>query len=650
MQMVCLDYETNGTEFYRKDFEVKSLALSWKEDGQFKSAFSINKEEFTSWLTELSDNQTPIMCFNIAFEMGVTYTQFPSLNLNFAVDVQRLVQVYGIEERPKDEEDDENKEPIITGYGLKDSVRKFLPEYADYEKEAYDWLRQNKPEIKERELGRYLSELPYDILERYNVADVITTYRLHDLLTDYFNLPNVDYDWSEDHGLYLLMCRQISLAKIRGVPVDVKKAKLYANQVGYEIATIDKTFREKYRKEILQIRKDLHEKEQAKFKKKIVTDVPTFNVSSKDHLERLFVGQLALEPKFHTPKGRPSFKSAHLPTWGEPGQMLANRGKRMLVKVQTNNLIDKASYDGRWHVDLRTCGTVTGRLAGAGNLNVQGLARRDKGLMSCILPDEGNVLVSIDLAAGEPSCTAHFTQDENYRAAILDMVGKPPEYRKGLLYIDDIYLMTMSDSPVGKDKMKKAFESKWNGKSFVEQWLEDSEVIKKALKVDRQLHKVCCLGLGYGMGPTKMQDTLKLNGYDLDKEVCYQFFKNYWKIFSGIKRFADRLSATCEKLGYIENTFGFRGTPPPHKAFNFFIQSTVNGIMAYFTKYLLELAPWAKFVTIIHDEIIVEVPAERVDEFRFLKLKAEQMLNETLNWSVYIRTGFAVGGSWYEAK
>ena len=37
-------------------------------------------------------------------------------------------------------------------------------------------------------------------------------------------------------------------------------------------------------------------------------------------------------------------------------------------------------------------------------LNIQGLARREKGLMSALVPKEGHVFVSIDLSAGEPTC------------------------------------------------------------------------------------------------------------------------------------------------------------------------------------------------------------------------------------------------------
>lgn len=72
-------------------------------------------------------------------------------------------------------------------------------------------------------------------------------------------------------------------------------------------------------------------------------------------------------------------------------------------------------------------------------LNIQGLARGDKGLMSSMIPPPGHVFVSVDLAAGEPSVSAHYSQDRNYFDACFGMVGKEPYYDGDLLRCDDIH-------------------------------------------------------------------------------------------------------------------------------------------------------------------------------------------------------------------
>jgi len=283
-------------------------------------------------------------------------------------------------------------------------------------------------------------------------------------------------------------------------------------------------------------------------------------------------------------------------------------------------------------------------------LNVQGLARRVPELMTTIGQYSDRENVSIDLSSGEPTVSAHYSRDPNYLYACFDGVGKAPFFKDGILMISDIYLMTMSKSPIGANTIREAFDKKWNGKSFADQWLEDDEVIKKALKASRQLHKMLALGLGYGMGPKKMVNQCYDNGYSLDISTAKLFYKAYWSLFSGLRQFANKCQLQVQAKGYIVNAFGYRATPPPHKAFNYLIQSSVSGIMHVFLAKLLAAAPYAEFVVCIHDELIMTIPKGMRDEFFKAKELATQSLNDDLKWSVPIRTGFVVGSNWYEAK
>ena len=283
-------------------------------------------------------------------------------------------------------------------------------------------------------------------------------------------------------------------------------------------------------------------------------------------------------------------------------------------------------------------------------LNVQGLSRREKGLLSCIVPDDGYTTVSIDLSAGEPTVTSHFSQDKNYMYACFDGVGKRPFYENGVLKIDDIYLMVMSVSPIGKSTMAEAWKRAWPAGSFADQWMEDCEVIKKYLKTARQLHKILALGIGYSMGPKKMVKQMYEAGYALSLKDARAFYKAYWELFSGVRTLSDNLTAQVEEDKYLVNPFGFRVTPEPFKAFNAFIQSTVSGIMHVFSVKLMAAAPYTQWVTCIHDELIIDCPTNRLDEFKSDVARATASLNEDLGWSVAIRTGFAPGKDWYEAK
>lgn len=284
-------------------------------------------------------------------------------------------------------------------------------------------------------------------------------------------------------------------------------------------------------------------------------------------------------------------------------------------------------------------------------LNVQGLARRDFGLMSTIQADPGRTIVSIDLSSGEPTVTAHYSRDPNYLYATFDGVGKEPFYRDGVLMIDDIYLMVMSVSPIGHKLMRDVFHNTYNGRPFTEVWLTDPEFIQKTLlKTERALHKMLALALGYGMGPTKMVKQSRENGHDLNPKVAKQFFDAYWRLFAGLRRLADRLAYQIERDGYIVNQFGYRLTPPPHKGFNYLIQSSVSGIMHMFNAKLFALADYANFITVIHDELLADVPDDMVEQFRIHKEQATASLNSDLRWTTKIRTGYATGKNWYAAK
>lgn len=284
-------------------------------------------------------------------------------------------------------------------------------------------------------------------------------------------------------------------------------------------------------------------------------------------------------------------------------------------------------------------------------LNVQGLARRSPELMKALQPRKGLILVSQDLQAAEPSITAHFSGDKNYRYAVYDGIGKPPYYSPdGTLMIDDIYLMTMSRSPIGKTEMRALFDQTFDGRTFSEQWVINKDVPLSRIKDLRGTIKGWALGLSYGMGWKSLVSHAYDKGYVLSAKDAKEFYQTYWSIYSGVKDFSDRLSRIVKKTGYLVNPFGYRCVPEPHKAFNAFIQSSVSGLINVLFMKLLTISPYARLITIIHDEGIFEIPETKVEQFKADLAAALQSLNDDLGWSIKIRTGFVTGRDLYEAK
>lgn len=293
-------------------------------------------------------------------------------------------------------------------------------------------------------------------------------------------------------------------------------------------------------------------------------------------------------------------------------------------------------------------------------LNPQGLARRDKPLMSAIVPDPGYVFVSADLSAGEPTCTAHYSQDRNYYDATFGMVGKEPFYTDdGLLKIDNLYYTVMSVSPMGKQLARDLFHADYHGDTFARRWASNADYqgspfqdwVKDQVKSQYAFHKIGTLGMGYAMGPRKFQQAAYDAGHVITFGQAKDFYNTYWGLFADIGRFAKRCAASAKQNGYLVNDFGYRLLPDKdYKAFNYFIQSSVSGIMHVLCAQFFARASFCRFHLVIHDEVIFSCPAERVDEARAAMRAAEDALNNMLKWRVRVRVGFAVGNNLYEAK
>lgn len=396
IRIVACDYETveltdagpqASTEAYRPNFRVASCAFTERVDGALKSWFVEGEDAVRAELVKLAGAR--IVVHNAAFETLVTRCRFPDLTVNWYADTMRLAQVYDNGGKDSDFDfvllpennlvpDDKPKLKRIPtqGFGLVKCAHRILGEMLNHKAEAYDWLRANVPKAKGHE-GSLLHLLPKDILERYNIADTEITLRLYEYCTTYFR--DIGFDWTLDHGLYFSSVHHVVGAQIRGVAVDRDALRVFEGQLIKEIDDIGAAFRVRFIAEIAAVEYErlqawAHDvktaagasKRFAKWDERHPTAVKAvaFNVGSNKQLERLFVSKLGIEPKFFTEKGSPSFKSSHLGVWGEGGEMLKTRRKRMIVLKQTQALLALSEFDGRWHPSLKVSGTSSGRMAG----------------------------------------------------------------------------------------------------------------------------------------------------------------------------------------------------------------------------------------------------------------------------------------------
>lgn len=167
---------------------------------------------------------------------------------------------------------------------------------------------------------------------------------------------------------------------------------------------------------------------------------------------------------------------------------------------------------------------------------------------------------------------------------------------------------------------------------------------------------------------------------DLPLEECEQYVQTFLKEYPGVKTYQDRMVAQAKKNGYVETMFGFRRylpdiqwrwprgkkypqlTPAEQDAFkrckdaerqamNTPIQGSAADIMklAMINIYKgLPERPWVTPVMQIHDELIFEVPINRLEETaRWVKATMETPIP---GFDVPIIADAKAGPNWADAK
>jgi len=149
---------------------------------------------------------------------------------------------------------------------------------------------------------------------------------------------------------------------------------------------------------------------------------------------------------------------------------------------------------GKLPIPLKYYGAHTGRWAGSDKVNFQNLPARDKkkkALKNAIIPPEGHRVINCDSSQIEARVLVWLSGQD-------DIVEW---YREGR----DVY---------------SEFASKIYGKT-----------ITKDDKTERAVGKTCILGLGYGTGWSKLQQTLKISaGVDLDDQECKRLVGVYRQV------------------------------------------------------------------------------------------------------------------------
>ena len=254
----------------------------------------------------------------------------------------------------------------------------------------------------------------------------------------------------------------------------------------------------------------------------------------------------------------------------------------------------------RIHPDLMPLATQTGRFASR-NANLQNCHRKDNdpiGVRNFIRADDGKVLLSLDFSQIELRVGAFYCRDEK----MLDT------YKSG----GDIHAQTTS----------VIFNIPFN-----------QAVDKNAphYKERRTIAKNCNFGVFYGLFPRGLQRTLKFKaGLDKSLEECTQIIAILKAGYKGLETWQRKVKTNASIRGYSETYLGRRRYLPSINsadwgkksfaqrcALNTPIQGTAADILKIaITRILkgLNEQMWIRPILQVHDELVVEVPKDKLNE------------------------------------
>ncbi len=255
---------------------------------------------------------------------------------------------------------------------------------------------------------------------------------------------------------------------------------------------------------------------------------------------------------------------------------------------------------GRIHPDLMPLGTETGRFASR-NPNMQNCPQKDNdpiGVRKFIISPAGKVLLSLDFSQIELRVGAFYCRDKRMLET----------YRTG----GDIHAQTTSII------YRIPFE-------------EAADKNAPHYKERRTIAKNCNFGVFYGLFPTGLQRTLKFKaGLNPTLSECETIIQNLKSGYPGLAKWQDevkkRAAVSCYSetwLGRRRYLLGIRSSDWGKKSFaercalNTPIQGTAADILKLACGRIISGLPerlWLKPMLQIHDELVFELPEDKVDE------------------------------------
>ncbi len=356
-----------------------------------------------------------------------------------------------------------------------------------------------------------------------------------------------------------------------------------------------------------------------------------FNIKSPKQLAEVLFDNLGLKPKNQkkTASGQRSTKESELEKLRNEhliiDEIFAYRGLQKLLSTYIDNIPEMVARDGRLHTEFLQAGTTTGRLASQ-NPNLQNIpikTENGKRIREAFIADKGNMLVALDYSQIELRIAAILSADEKLIRVFKDG-GDVHNAVAGKVF-------AVPTDKVTRDMRRKA--------------------------------KVINFGILYGMGVNALKSNL---GGNVTTAEAREYLDAYFGTFSGLAKWIDGTKAQAARLGYTQTLFGrrryFEGinsklpfirAAAERMAINAPVQGTSADIikiaMVHVDEYLQKnnLTNDAKLVLQVHDELILEIKKDNVEEIsKNIKRIMEDALDKDKAHDVPIVVDVKTGDNW----
>ena len=350
-----------------------------------------------------------------------------------------------------------------------------------------------------------------------------------------------------------------------------------------------------------------------------------FNLASPKQLAEILFEKLGLPVKKKTPSGGPSTDEEVLSElaldYPLPKLLLEHRSLSKLKGTYTDKLPRMVNPGtGRVHTHFAQAAVVTGRLASS-DPNLQNIpVRSEEGrkIRTAFIAPAGSSIVSADYSQIELRIMAHLSGDPG----LLDAFAHGEDVHRATA--GEIFGVTPLE--VGPDQ--------------------------------RRVAKSINFGLIYGMSAFGLARQL-----GLERSAAQTYIDRYFARYTGVAQYMEEARETARQKGYVETAFGRRLWFPDIRSSNgnrrqgaerAAINAPMQGTAADLIKlamiavenWLEESGRKSRLVLQVHDELVLEVPDDELNEVR---MHLPRLMGQVAELKVPLVVELGVGPNWEAA-